>query len=236
MPSKDPEVWQEDVRIAKSCIQKGQVLIVSVVGTPRTGEDLAEDYARGALMAKDAGADMVEINLSCPNVTTGEGSLYSDPEASSRVAKIVHRALRGTPLILKMGYLADPATLEKVILANAPYAEAISSINTLSFKVVTPDGNQALPGPGRLQSGVCGDGIRSCGLQQSARIAGIRSRHHLDLSLIGVGGIMTVDDILAYENAGMDGTMSATGAMWDPFLALKYYRSALVHKQIRSAP
>jgi dihydroorotate dehydrogenase (NAD+) catalytic subunit len=228
MPSRDPAVWQEDASRAKSYLTTGQVFIVSVVGTPRKGEDLAEDYARGALLAKEAGADVVEINLSCPNVTTGEGSIFTDPSASSSISKKVHQALQGTPLIIKMGYIPDHETLEKVILANAPHVEGISGINTLSFKVVKRDGSQALPGPGRLQSGVCGDAIRRCGLTQVERAAEIRRRHRLDFSLIGVGGIMAVEDILAYEKAGADASMSATGAMWDPYLALKYYQEVLV--------
>lgn len=231
MPSRDPKVWQEDVLKAKSFLNPGQILIVSVVGTPRKGQDLADDYARGAMMAKEAGADVVEINLSCPNVTTGEGSLFTDPEASSRVTRKVQRALHGTPLIIKMGYISDFKILEKVIIANARFTEGISSINTLSFKVVKPDGSQALPGPGRLQSGVCGDAIRSCGLHQSKRIADIRRRHRLDFALIGVGGIMTVNDIIAYEEAGTDASMSATGAMWDPYLALKYDQFRLVRNR-----
>jgi len=222
MPSRDPKIWQQDAVRAKSFLKPGQVFMISVVGTPRNGEDLSEDYAKGAILAKEAGADIVEINLSCPNVTTGEGSIFSDPIASSTISKKVRKSLRGTPLVIKMGYVRDYLILEKVILANADFAEGISSINTLSFKVVKQDGSQALPGPGRLQSGVCGDAIRTCGLKQSERIAGIRQRHKLNFSLIGVGGIMKVEDIIAYEKAGTDASMSATGAMWDPYLAFKY--------------
>jgi dihydroorotate dehydrogenase len=227
MPSREPAVWQEDAQKAKSFLDRGQVFIISIVGTPQKGKDLGDDYVKGALMAKEAGADMVEINLSCPNVVTGEGSLYSDPGASSAISKKVHQALRGTPLIIKMGYIPDTQVLEKVILANAPYVEGVSSINTLPFKVVGPGGSQALPGPGRLQSGVCGAAIRDCGLKQSEKIVQIRQREKLDFSVIGVGGIMTVEDILAYEKAGVDASMSATGAMWDPYLAYKYDQAAL---------
>lgn len=227
MPSREPAEWQADVRKAKASLSPGQLLIVSVVGTPGTGTSLEEDYANGALLAKEAGADIVEINLSCPNVTTGEGSLFTDPVHSAKVSKKVHDALRGTPLILKLGYIPDAGLLESVILANAPHAEGISSINTLSFKVVGEGGVQALPGPGRLQSGVCGAAIKSCGLKQAARTLDIRRRHRLDFSVIGVGGIMSASDLLEYENIGVDAAMSATGAMWDPYLAYKYYLTTL---------
>ncbi|MHB8482720.1 MAG: beta/alpha barrel domain-containing protein [Nitrospiria bacterium] len=231
MPSRDPAVWQEDAEKAKSFLEPGQVFILSIVGTPQKGKDLAEDYANGAVLAKEAGADIVEINLSCPNVTTGEGSIFTDPDASSTISKKVHQALKGTPLIIKMGYISHVQKLEKVILANAPYVEGISGINTLSFKVVKPDGSQALPGPGRLQSGVCGDAIRNCGLRQAERTVEIRNRHRLDFSVIGVGGIMTVEDIIAYEEAGVDASMSATGAMWDPLLAYRYFQ--VFHSKVR---
>ncbi|MBI1821061.1 MAG: tRNA-dihydrouridine synthase [Nitrospirae bacterium] len=226
MPSRDPSVWQEDAEKAKAFLEAGQLFILSVVGTPQKGKDLAEDYARAAILAKEAGADIVEINLSCPNVTTGEGSIFTDPDASSTISKKVRQALKGTPLIIKMGYISDDQKLEKVILANAPYIEGISGINTLSFKVVKPDGSQALPGPGRLQSGVCGAAIRNCGLKQTERTVEIRNRHRLDFSVIGVGGIMTVEDILSYEKTGADASMSATGAMWDPLLAYKNWQAS----------
>lgn len=225
MPSRDPQVWQADVAKAKGYLTKGQLLIVSVVGTPGKG-DLAEDYARGAALAREAGADIVEINLSCPNVVSEEGSLFANPHLSGEIARRVKEALGATPLFIKMGYVEDPALLKKVVRATAPHVQGISGINTLSFDVVRPDGTQALPGPGRLRSGVCGAAIRTCGLTQAKRIARQREKEKYDCVVVGVGGVMTPEDVQAYRDVGCDAVMTATGAMWDPFLAHAWWQRA----------
>src|SRR6266536_1621250 len=75
MPSSDPKLWREDVRRARAPLSQGQILIVSVVGTPESRspiEQLADDYARCVRWAVEAGADMIEANLSCPNIDGGE--------------------------------------------------------------------------------------------------------------------------------------------------------------------
>lgn len=223
MPSRDPKIWRADVQEAKKGLGEGQVLIVSVVGTPGK-EDLAADYAKAAAMAAEAGSDVVEINLSCPNVATGEGSVYTDPAFSSEISKTVKRAIGATPLIIKIGYIADPTRLAKVVAANAPYIDAVSGINTLSFEVVNEEGAPALPGKGRLRSGVCGAAIRQCAMAQAARIVDLRRKEKYDFAVIGVGGVMTTDHIRDYLNLGVDAVMSATGAMWDPLLAYKYWK------------
>jgi dihydroorotate dehydrogenase len=224
MPSRDPRIWQEDVEGAKSWLEQGQLLTVSVVGTMGEG-NLIADYARGAAMAKEAGADMVEINLSCPNVTSGEGELFTDPDYSGRLCREVKGVLRETPLIIKIGYLSDQKILHEMVRATASSVQVISGINTLSFEVVGEDGMPALPGQGRLHSGICGASIRNCAMAQASRLAHLRQRERYDFAIIGVGGIMTVADIERYFEIGVDAVMSATGAMWDPYLAYRYWQS-----------
>lgn len=222
MPSRDPKVWQEDIGRARAGIGDGQLLIVSVVGTP--GEkDLAEDYARAACLAVEAGAPAIEINLSCPNVVTGEGSVYTDPRFSAEIARRVKQAIGPVPLIIKIGYISELSRLEKVVAANAPHVDAISGLNTLSFEVVKPDGTPALPGKGRLRSGVCGAAIRPCALAQAARIVDLKRRNRYDFEIVGVGGVMTPAHVREFLHLGVDAVMTATGAMWDPFLAYHYW-------------
>ncbi|HIE66284.1 MAG: dihydroorotate dehydrogenase [Nitrospira sp.] len=222
MPSRAPEVWQADIQKAKEGLSAGQVLIVSVVGTP--GEKgLEADYVQGATLAVEAGAPIIEINLSCPNVVTGEGSLYTDPESSSAISRAVKRAIGDVPLMIKIGYIPDPKRLAEVVGANAPHIEAIAGVNTLSFEVVGPNGTQALPGKGRLRAGVCGAAIRQCAMEQAARIVDLKRKVQYDFEVVGVGGVMTPEHIRSYLSLGVDAVMSATGAMWDPLLASRFW-------------
>ncbi|MBI3598198.1 MAG: dihydroorotate dehydrogenase [Nitrospirae bacterium] len=221
MPSRDPKMWQEDIQKAKRGLGKGQVLIVSVVGTPDQG-NLANDYAKGASLAVDAGADIIEINLSCPNVVGGEGSVFTDPIFSSTISKAVKQAIGSVPLIIKIGYVRDTTKLAEVVKANAPHIDAISSLNTLSFEVVNADGSSALPG--RLRSGICGSVIRGCAIEQAKRVVVLRQKEKYDFVIIGVGGVMTTDHIRQFLNCEIDAVMSATGAMWNPHLAYQYWQ------------
>ncbi len=223
MPSRAPDIWQADVQKAKAGIGPGQLLIVSVVGTPGEG-DLLADYVRGAALAVEAGAPAVEINLSCPNVVSREGSIFTDADYSSQISKAVKAEIGPVPLIIKMGYIADPFNRAKVIAENAPFVDAISSINTLSFEVINNEGEPALPGEGRLRSGVCGAAIRACAQTQTQHIVSLRKQHQYGFAIIGVGGIMNTTHITEYFQFGADAVMSATGAMWNPLLAYHYWK------------
>jgi dihydroorotate dehydrogenase len=226
MPSRDPTIWQEDIQKAKRGIRSGQVLIVSVVGTPEEAScgslSLADDYAKGARLAVSAGADIIEINLSCPNVATGEGSIFTDPCVSSTISKVVKKEIGSVPLIIKIGYLLNEETLAAMVKSNAPYIDAISGLNTLSFEVINADGTNALPG--RLRSGVCGSAIRGCAMQQANRLVVLREKEKYDFAIVGVGGVMTTDHVRQFLNLGIDAVMSATGAMWNPQMAYQYWQ------------
>ncbi|MFQ5508174.1 MAG: dihydroorotate dehydrogenase [Leptospirillia bacterium] len=221
MPSKSPGNWQHDMEKARAAVGPGQVFIASAVGTPGEG-DIASDYARTAAMCKEAGGQVVEINLSCPNVTSGEGSIFTDPEMAQKITRETARSLGGTPLMVKVGYYTDPNVMAQVVRAVAPHVQAIAGINTLSFEVVDETGAQALPGEGRLRSGICGAAIRQCGLDQVRSLVALKGLQKYDFAIVGVGGIMTPEDADAYLELGADVVMSATGAMWDPMLAAKW--------------
>jgi hypothetical protein len=83
----------------------GQVLIVSVVASPNpdsTLQDIAEDFAICARWAVEAGAHVIEANLSCPNVCSVEGSLYHDAVASRMIALRIRDSIHNVPLLLKV--------------------------------------------------------------------------------------------------------------------------------------
>ena len=220
MPSQDPSIWQKDVELARSMIGKGQVLIVSVVGTEREGESIADNFTRAAKMAVEAGAMAIEMNFSCPNVKGTEGQIFQDPSTAGDIARKVRKGI-GTkiPLIAKVGYIGSSQAAADLVTAIGPSLNGIAAINTLSATIINPEGRPALPGPGREKSGVCGNGIRKAALEVVSRLAKEVGKKKLPLSLIAVGGIMTVEDIDLALSSGADFAMSATGAMWDPFLA-----------------
>jgi dihydroorotate dehydrogenase (NAD+) catalytic subunit len=84
---------------------------------------------------------------------------------------------------------------------------------------VDATGAQALPGEGRLRSGVCGHAIKWAGLGMTKKLARLRDELGLNFSIIGVGGMGSRADYEEYREAGADAVMSATSAMWNPLLA-----------------
>jgi dihydroorotate dehydrogenase len=224
VPSPDPDVWMPDFQAAQRGVGKGQLLIMSVVGTIREGfgaEEYYEDFAMSARLAKEAGAQVVEINLSCPNVAS-EGVICYNHDAVTEICRRVKAVLGNTPLVIKIGYFSpdQQTTLEHIIRDVSGYVAAISAINTLQGTIVDADGNQALPGgSGRAKSGVCGAGIRWAGLDMVRRLDALRKREGYSYELIGVGGVMQPADFHAYRAAGADLVQTVTAAMWNPLLA-----------------
>lgn len=224
VPSRNPAIWQEDVQRAKQYLDKGQVLVVSTMGSSEYHPDapsLIQDFARSAALAREAGADIVELDLSCPNSNAVEGMVYLDPALSGTISKAAKAELRDVPLFIKLGNFRKRDQLEAVLKSNAEHVDGVVGINTVKMTVLDAYGKPAIPN--RPQSGVCGAGIKQCALQFVHWLYETREKNRYDFVIIGVGGMMTPEDILEFLSLGIDAVEVATAAMWDPYLAYRYY-------------
>jgi dihydroorotate dehydrogenase (NAD+) catalytic subunit len=225
VPSMDSQFIMDDIARAKDALLPGQVLIVSSMGTSIEGVDIVSEYERTALMAKEAGADIVEANFSCPNLCTGEGSIYEQPGTVYEMCARMSRALGDTPLMVKVGCFTEKEKLRQVILAAARGgARAVQGINTIRMKIVNQYGAPAL-GPGREASGVCGHPIHDAAVEWTKWAREIIDEEKLDLALFATGGATLPEHFDNFFAAGADVAMSASGMMWDPYLALRYHKS-----------
>ena len=230
VPSRGPRVWIDDMKRASKGAGKGQLLIMSVAGTIKLGfseEEYYDDFATAAREAVDAGAHVIEVNLSCPNVAS-EGVICYSPDAVRQIVQRTKKAIGDVPLIIKVGYYKpeQQKLLEDIVARVAPNIAAISAINTLAGEIRDANGEQALPGAGRLRSGVCGAGITWAGLDMVRRLDALRTEKEYSYEIIGVGGVMTPDDFWSYRKAGADIVQSVTGAMWNQYLACDIKQSA----------
>lgn len=226
VPSKKPEIWQKDVKKAKKYVKKGQLLVLSFMGTvikDQTQEEFISDFAHAAKLANQTGIKALEANLSCPNIGN-EGLVCYNLIATEKICKAIRKVIGKTPLILKVGYYKNYEDVEKIAKIADKYANAISSINTLQVEVVDKNGNQALPGPNRLKSGVCGSSIKWAGLEMVEKLSKARKANNYKFEIVGVGGVMTPNDYFEYRKAGADLVQSATGAMWNPYLAQEIWK------------
>lgn len=225
MPSQSPDFLLRDIEKAKNCLQKGQQLIVSVVGTPNQGMSFIEDFVRTASLAKDAGAKIIEANFSCPNVEKSEGCLYVYPETVFRFASAIVKAIHPVPLILKVGLFENRSLMRDVfIAARKAGVRAICGINSVSMEVKTSSGEPAL-GSKRTSSGVCGACIRKEALHFIREAHAINAEEKLGLTLMGCGGIMQPNHFDQFLDEGAQVAMTATGMMWDPYLAFRWHEA-----------
>jgi dihydroorotate dehydrogenase (NAD+) catalytic subunit len=221
IPSVAPDVWKPDIAAAKAALRAGQVLIVSVVGTARP--DLSEqgfvaDFAALAKSVAENGADVVEADLSCPNVARREGEVYLDTKLSTAIARATKAVAGDRPVLLKIGDIADRAQMAAFLDSVAGAADGVVMINAPSRRIVDGAGGAAF-GVGRERAGVTGGAIKSIALSAVREAARHVARRGLPLKIIGVGGITSAADARAFLEAGAYAVQSATAATWNPHLA-----------------
>ncbi|HJO10105.1 MAG TPA: hypothetical protein QGH16_09645 [Verrucomicrobiota bacterium] len=220
MPSKPPRFWQDDVAVTRTRLHKSKFLSVSVVATAEQHwsiDDLATDYAQCARWAAESGADGVEANFSCPNVSSADGQLYLNPSKARIVAAKLREALPGTPLLLKVGHIDSRESAHEFLDAVAPFADALVMVNGVSASVRWLSGELLFEGQCR---GIAGEAIRETVLAQLALFDGVIHDFGFDVSLVGVGGLGQAEDVRACLKRGCEAVQFATAAMLNPGLSL----------------
>ncbi len=226
MPSQHPDIWRNDITVARQGLAEGKVLVVSVVGTQELAisdpakslDQLAEDFATCAKWAMDSGAHGVEANFSCPNVATADGQLYQQPEAAGIVAERIRSRIKDAPLVLKIGKVATVDQAAQLLTAVGPFINGLAMTNSIAAKVASEDGTLMFDGHAR---GVCGQATLAASVAQTRMFRSAVNAAKLTLDLIGVGGISSAMDVQEYLLAGATSVGIATAAMTDPQIALR---------------
>ena len=224
MPSKAPDIWRADVEHTRSELPRGKLLSVSVVGTVQDGwtiDELADDYARCARWAVESGADLIETNFSCPNVSTCDGQLYQQPADMRLVTRRVRDAIGDVPYVIKIGQVSDDEAAGALLESAGDVIDGLAMTNSIATRVAATGGQMLFDGEPR---GICGDATREASTRQTALFAQLVERLGLKVSLIGVGGASTADHVRAYLAAGAESVHLATAAMVDPAVALRIRR------------
>lgn len=175
-----------------------------------------EDYAQVVEKLADSPADMLEINVSCPNVSHGGMSVGTDPVALSRLIKHL-RTLTDKPMIVKL----SPNVTDIVEIAHAAVdagADALSLINTLVGMRI--DINTGKPIIANRTGGVSGPAIFPIALSFVWRV-----RQSIpDIPIIGIGGIDSGEKALEYLYAGANAVEVGAAALIDPTAPMRVAR------------
>ena len=218
MPSMSPNIWRADVEWTRQQLPKDKHLSVSVVATAQPNwsiGDLADDFSRCARWAVDSGADCVEANFSCPNVSTADGQLYQQPKLAAEVAHRVRESVGATPLLIKLGFVPDHVRTAELVEALCPFADALVMTNCISAKIHSPDGQILFDGESR---GIGGAAIRAASIAQVGRFNSAVKSRGFSTKIIGVGGISNAQHVRAYLNGGAEAVQLATSAMLNPLV------------------
>jgi len=157
------------------------------------------------------GISGIELNISCPNVSSGGMEFGVDPKLAARVTSAV-KAATTVPLIVKLS--PNVTDIKEIALAvEEAGADAISLINTLKGMAIDID--QRRPCLGNIVGGLSGPAIKPVALYMVFEVA--RVTH---VPVIGCGGIACAEDALEFIMAGATAIQIGTASLTDPQLGL----------------
>jgi len=174
-------------------------VIVSVYGFS------AEEFAKASRVAEKAGADALELNVSCPHVKKTGSEIGQSPGLVAEVVRKVRTSVK-KPIILKLTpNVADIAEVAKVGVKAG--ADAITAINTL--RAMTIDVETAQPVLGNKIGGLSGPAIKPVAVRCVYEIY-----EAVDVPIIGCGGISTWQDAVEFMLAGASAVQIGTAIAW----------------------
>ncbi len=193
LPNPGIEAYAQEIRHAKTVLRVP--FIVSVYGYS------PDEYAITAHKAAEAGADAIELNLSCPHVEKTGSEIGQDPLVLARVVKKVKARVR-KPVIVKL----SPNVTDIVEIAEAAVkagADALTAINTA--KAMAIDVETALPILSNKRGGLSGEALKPIALRCVYDVY-----ESVKVPIIGCGGIADWRDAVEFLLAGASAVQIGT--------------------------
>lgn len=181
-------------------------IIVNVCG--KTEKDYVEVVERLA----DEKVDMLEINVSCPNVKEGGIAFGQNPAALEKITKAVKQKAK-QPVIMKLSPNVTDIT-EMAKAAQAGGADALSLINTLTGMKI--DINRRQFAVANKTGGVSGPAIKPIAVRMVYQVA-----NAVNLPIIGMGGICNYEDAIEFMMAGATMVSVGTANFHNPYVTME---------------
>ena len=200
LPNAGIDKFVEEISQAKAVVQSP--LIVSVFGYS------ADEYALVAKKAVEAGADAVELNVSCPHVKNTGSEIGQNPKLLGEIVKKVKVSVQ-KPVIVKL----SPNVTNIVGIGKAAVqagADVLTAINTV--KALAIDTEAALPILSNVRGGLSGPAIKPVALRCVYDLY-----EQVKTPIMGCGGITTWQDAVEFLLAGASAVQIGTAvALKDP--------------------
>ena len=192
------------------------------------GESTLEYSQVAKKLSQAEGVHALEVNVSCPNVKKGGLSFGSDPKAAAEVTRRV-KAETHLPVIVKLTpNVTDIAAIAQSV--EEAGADAVSLINTLTGMAI--DLKTRTPHLKNITGGLSGPAIKPVALRMVWQVA-----QRVAIPVIGIGGIMTVEDALEFMIAGAKAVQIGTANFINPHATIEIIdgiRHYLQNKKIKN--
>ena len=182
--------------------EKDTKIIVNVCGKS------TEDYLDVVERLGDEPVDLLEINVSCPNVKEGGIAFGQDPKALYDITKAI-KAKAKQPIIMKLSPNVTDIT-EMAKAAEAGGADVLSLINTLTGMKI--DINRRTFAVANRTGGLSGPAVKPVAVRMVYQVA-----QAVKLPIIGMGGIMNADDAIEFILAGASAVAVGTANFHNPY-------------------
>ena len=182
----------------------GPVVIANLSGST------VDEYVQGARLLNASDVDMIELNISCPNVKAGGMSFGLDPEAARTVSKKVRVAAPNKPLMVKLTPNAPNIAAVAKSCVDAG-ADALSLVNT--FKAMAIDIHNRKPVFENISAGLSGPAIRPIALRMVWELF-----EAVNVPIVGIGGIASASDALEFLLAGAAAIQAGSATFSHPSL------------------
>lgn len=186
--------------------EKDTKIIVNVCGKS------TEDYLDVVERLGDEPVDLLEINVSCPNVKEGGIAFGQDPKALYDITKAI-KAKAKQPIIMKLSPNVTDIT-EMAKAAEAAGSDALSLINTLTGMKI--DVKRRTFAVANKTAGVSGPAIHPIAVRMVYQVA-----NAVKLPIIGMGGVMNTEDALEIIMAGATAVAVGTANFHNPYATVE---------------
>ena len=171
------------------------------------GGGCEDDYVEGARLLDDKDFDIVELNISCPNVKHGGMAFGIKSEVAREVVRSVRKATK-KPLIVKLSPNAEDI-VEMAKVCQEEGADGISLVNT--FKAMAIDIHKRRPVFNNVTAGLSGPAIKPIALRMVYEVC-----QAVTIPVVGMGGIMTAEDVIEFIMAGATCVQIGTANFTNP--------------------
>ena len=171
-----------------------------------------EDYVEVVERLGDEPVDMLEINISCPNVKEGGIAFGQDPKAVEAITREVKKYAK-QPVIMKLSpNVTDITVMAKA--AEAGGADVLSLINTLTGMKI--DINRRTFAIANKTGGMSGPAVKPVAVRMVYQVA-----NAVKVPIIGMGGIATAEDALEFIMAGATAVSVGTANFYNPYATVE---------------